>query len=380
MKKLMFLCLVWLFCCFLIAGTATAEEVSNYELDERIKKLEEKMGEGDSQEWTNRITISGAVEAEAGFTITDYLDSATDDVDESDIVLSTVELGVDAEIHKHVSGHILFLYEEDENDDNIAIDEGFITIYGKDIVPLYLNAGKLYLPFGNFESHMITDPVTLDLGETSQSAVQVGFANDWIDASVAIYNGDVDESGEDNDIGSYAAGVQFSFPEDTVANVGLSAGISYISNIADTDGMEGLVEPTPPDDTLEIKDNVAGLGAFISLFFMEKVFLEAEYISAMDKFNAGELTYNPTQEVEPSAWNLELAFAPTDNLEVAARYAQTDDFIGGIDDEVLPETQYGLTVAYGVFDSTTLALEYLKDEYENDDEVTTVTAQLAIEF
>lgn len=376
MKKLMFSGLVWLFCCFLIAGHVTAEEVSNDELNERIEKLEKKMGGGDSREWTNRITISGAVEAEAGFTNTDYSDPATDDVDESDIVLATVELGVDAEIHKHVSGHVLFLWQEDDTDP-VDLDEGYITIDGKDIVPLYLNAGKLYLPFGNFESHMITDPVTLELGETNQSAVQVGFTNDWIDASIAFFNGDVDEAGDDDTIGSYVGSVRVSLPEGTVANVGLSAGVSYISNIADSNA---LVDELAVANT--VQDSVAGLGAFINVSFKEMIFLKAEYIGAMDNFQAGEFTnIDGGGEIEPSAWNLELAYAPRENLEVALRCAQTDDIKGGIDDAgAFPESQYGAAVAYSLFDSTTVALEYLKNEYENNDEQSVVTAQLAIEF
>jgi hypothetical protein len=378
MKNVMSVVLVWFVCFSLLAATVVADEMSNFELTERITKLEKEVGiESGEPGGMDRITISGALEAEAGFSSTEFNDPGADDVDESDIVLATVELGIDAEIHKHVSGHLLLLWEEDDTDP-IDVDEGYITIDGKDVVPLYMNAGKLYLPFGNFESHMITDPVTLDLGETGQSAVQVGFANDMIDASLAIYNGDVDESSEDNVIGSYAAGISFSLPEDTIPSVGLSAGISYISNIADTDGMEGIVQPNA-DDEPEIVDNVAGFGAFISISFMEMVTVEAEYISAMDKFDANDLTYT-TEEVEPSVWNLELAVAPTENLEVAVRYAQTDDFIGGIEEEVLPETQYGLTVAYGVFDGTAVAIEYLKNEFENDDEATVITAQLAIEF
>jgi hypothetical protein len=373
MKKIMFLSLFCLFCCFLIAGPVTAEEVSNYELNERIKNLEEKIGESDGQEWTNRITISGVLEAEAGFVSTDFADAAQEDTDESDIVLATAELGIDAQIAMHVSGHILFLYEEGENDDNIAVDEGFITIDGQDVVPLYLNAGKLYVPFGNFESHMISDPLTLELGETGQSAIQIGFSNEMLDVSIAVFNGDVDQTGDDNAINSYVGSVQFSLPEDTVANFGLSGGISYLSNIADSDGLEGVVATA--DGTIE--DHVAGLGAFISVSFMDMIFLEAEYIGALDKFQAGELSIDGGTEAEPSAWNLELAYSPVEDLEVALRYGQTDDIKGG---EFLPETQYGATVAYGLFDSTTVALEYLKNEYENNDEQSVVTAQLAIEF
>jgi hypothetical protein len=50
-------------------------------------------------------------------------------------------------------------------------------------------------------------------------------------------------------------------------------------------------------------------------------------------------------------------------------------------DEFLPETQYGAVVNWGIFDSTNLALEYLRAEFEDDSaETDTVTVQLAIEF
>jgi hypothetical protein len=360
MKKVLILALVLALglCCLCVVGPAAAEEQS---------------GEGS---WADRIAISGAVEAEAGFVSADYNDSTTDDVDESDIVLATVELGLDAEIHKHVSGHVLLLWEEDDTDP-IDMDEGYITIEGKDVVPLYLNAGKLYVPFGNYESHMISSPMTLELGETGQSAIQLGVATDWIDASVALFNGDVDETGEDNTIGSYAGAVQFTLPEGTVPNFGLAAGVSYISNLADSDGLGE--EIATPDGTIE--EHVAGLGAFVHVSFLNMFFLKAEYIGAMDKFKAGELNFDGGEAVEPSAMNVELAVAPLENLEFAVRYAQSEDIKGGIDDTgAFPESQYGFTVAYGLFDGTTLALEYQTGEYENKDAQSVITTQLAVEF
>ena len=374
MQKIVDMMLCLLMCSALFLKPAFAEEVSSHEWTERIKQLEDRMEKKAlSKGWADRITISGVLEAEAGFGSTDFADAAQEDTDESDIVLATAELGIDAQIAKHVSGHILFLYEEGENDDNIAVDEGFITIDGQDAVPLYLNAGKLYVPFGNFESHMITDPLTLELGETGQSAIQVGFANAMVDVSIAVFNGDVDQTGDDDAINSYVGSVQFSLPEGTVANFSLYAGVSYLSNLADSDGLEGVI--ATPDGTIE--DHVAGLGAFISVSFMDMIFLEAEYIGALDKFRAGELSIDGGTEVAPSAWNFELAYSPLADLEVAVRYGQTDDIKGGA---FLPETQYGAAVAYRLFESTTISMEYLKGEYENNDATDGVTAQLAVEF
>ncbi|MBW2590686.1 MAG: LbtU family siderophore porin, partial [Deltaproteobacteria bacterium] len=178
MKRLFVVTLSLLIAVFVVSGPAICDE--------------------DRGKWFENITLSGAIEVEAGFEKIDYNDPATKDVDSSDIVVSTVEVGIDAEIVKHVSGHILFLYEED--DTPIEVDEAIISINGEDVVPLYLNAGQMYVPFGNFESHMISDPVTLELGETRESAVVAGFANDCIGISAGVFNGDIDETGEDDKI------------------------------------------------------------------------------------------------------------------------------------------------------------------------------------
>lgn len=337
-------------------------------LDDRIRRIEEVLEKSPlGGKWVDRVTLSGAIEVEAGYESIDFADSALDDENASDLVLATAELGVDVAIAKHVGGHVLFYWEEDESD-GVDLDEGFIILDGGDVLPLYLNIGRIYVPFGNFESHFISDPLTLGIGETGESAVKAGFINDWTEISLCIYNGDVDEIGDDDHIGGFSAGAVFSLPEGVVPDIGLSLGGSYISNIADSDGLEG---ETPG----EVEDHVGGLGAFLSLSFQDRFFLEAEFVTALDHFKAGELSFDGGEEREPKAWNLEFAVAPMEDLEVAVRYEGSDDT-----GDFLPEAQLGGVVAYGLFESTSLALEYLHGEFENDDERDLVTVQLAMEF
>jgi hypothetical protein len=336
-------------------------------LDERISQVEEQLKEKPLLgKWAERVTLSGLIEVEASYENLDSEDPETDG-DSSDLTLATVELGVDVDIAKHVSGHVLFLWEEDDTDP-VEVDEGFITLDGEDAVPLYLNVGKIYVPFGYYESHFISDPITLELGETNESALKGGFVYQGLELSVAAFNGDVDETGEDDHIESYVASVAYTLPEETVPDLGLMLGVSYISNIADSDGLAG---ETPG----EIADYVGGLGAFVSVSFRDRFFFEAEYIGATDRFEAGELSFDDGQALEPKAWNFEFAFVPVDRLEVAVRYEGGDD-LGGFQ----PEEQYGVVASYGLFENTALSLEYLHGEFENDDERDLVTAQLGIEF
>ncbi len=341
--------------CLMLPGLSAAAT-----LEERVNALEEKTG--GLGEWLGKIDLSGLIEVEAGYVNVDPDEGQSED--ESDLVLATVELGIDVDFIKHVSGHVLLLWEEDDTEE-LMVDEGFIRLDGEDVLPLYLQAGKMYVPFGNFESHFISDPLTLELGETRESAAVVGYANDLFDLSFGVFNGDVDEEGKDNHIDSFVASAVYTLPEEAVPGLALTAGVSWISNIADSDALGDEIGD-------EISDKVGGLGAFVTATLNERWTLIAEYVGALDEFEAGELA---DEKLEPKTWNFELGCAVTDALTVAARYEGGDDL-----GELLPDSQYAVVASYGLFENTTLALEYLHGEFENDDEQDLVTAQLAFEF
>jgi len=351
----------------LFALPVSAGQLSNFELTERVRQLEEKLkGKTLPGGWAERITLSGAVEVEAGFEDIDHDDPAIKDEDTSDLSLATAELGVDADVVDHVSGHVLFLYEDEED---VVVDEAFITISGEDVVPLYLTAGKLYVPFGNFETHFVSDPMTLEIGEARETAVTAGFGNDMLDISATLFNGDVDEIGGDDHIETWSAAAAFALPENRLPGLGLSVGASYISNIAEADGLEGEITAG------EVEDHVAGAGFFLTASYMERFFFQAEYISALDDFKAGELSFDGGERFEPETWNIEFSFKPVEKLTLAARYEGGNDL-----GDFLPETVFGGCVSYDLFETTSLALELLQGEFENDDEARVVTAQLALEF
>jgi len=100
---------------------------------------------------------------------------------------------VDANITNHVEGHVMVKWEEDE----LFVDEGFFTLVGSEQFPAYLIAGRQYIPFGNFESHFVTDPTTLVLGETNNGAVVGGYrlGGEMVEVSIGAFNGRIDKAG-----------------------------------------------------------------------------------------------------------------------------------------------------------------------------------------
>jgi len=171
-------------------------------METRVKRLENAIGrEVTGDQWYDRIQLSGVVEAEASYGKTDFKDPATQDTETSDVDLAVVELAVDAKIAEHVDGHVLFKWEADE----LFVDEGFITLVGSEDFLAYLIAGRQYVPIGYFDSHFLTDPATLLLGETNEGAVVAGyrFGGEMFDISAGVFNGRAKETGKDDKISNF---------------------------------------------------------------------------------------------------------------------------------------------------------------------------------
>ncbi|MBA3017020.1 MAG: LbtU family siderophore porin [Proteobacteria bacterium] len=322
--------------------------------------------------WADKIHPSACIEVEAFYEDKNFHDPSVRDTDTSDLKLATVAFGFDVDIAKHVKGSLFFLYEEDDTE--FDVDEGIIRIDGADVVPLYVDLGKMYVPFGKFESHFISDPLTLELGETNESAAVGGFRNDWIELSVGAFNGDVDETGKGNSIhiDNYLASAIFTLPETTVPDFNLTAGISGISNIADSNNLQTVGTGV---SAATIKNHIGGFNAFIIASLLDRYFFNAEYLGAIDDFEAGELSFDGGKSYRPEAWAIELACGITDSLKFGVCYEGSNDC-----GDFLPEKQFGGVVSYDLFKNTSVALEYLYGKYENKDTRHLMTTQLAIEF
>ncbi|RUA03842.1 MAG: hypothetical protein DSY89_00030 [Deltaproteobacteria bacterium] len=369
MKKCTIIGLVMAMAVFMVSGPAfSGEEVGKggvRGVRERLDALENIM---------KGIGFSGVIELEGGYSDVDYDDPETEDEKSSDLSVANVEFAIDAGITDRVKGHILFKYEDDED---VTVDEAIIHFQADGVcVPneachsmWYASAGKLYVPFGYFQSHFISDPLTLELGETRETAVVAGIHFSGLNLAAGVYNGDMDETDADNQIEDYVASITYTLPEGTVNGFGFMAGVSFVSDIADSDGLTDFINDTGTDT---VDNYVDGYSAFFSISIIDKVAIELEYLAAVDDYAD---TPALGADFEPAAWNVEVAYVPMDALEIALRYAGSNDTLN-----MLPETQYGATAAYGIFENTSLAIEYLHDQFENDDEADIVTVQLAIEY
>jgi hypothetical protein len=264
------------------------ETIPDKALEEKITKIyEQKMeDEGIAQKINKYVSFSGLIEVEA---------SAAEDfegADSSGFELATVELGFDAQVTDWASGHILVLYEEG-GDDDVVIDEGYITLGNTEQFPLYLTAGRMYVPFGNFETNMISDPLTLEISETQETAIQVGFEAAGAYGSVFAFNGDTNEGGGDSQIEQFGANLGYTYEQEGFS---LDVGISYMNSMGDSDGLSGILEE---EDMLEV-DYVDGFGAY-AVAAIGPFSLIGEYITALDDFGDED-------DSQPMAFSVEAGY------------------------------------------------------------------------
>lgn len=289
------------------------------------------------------------------------IDSVYDrEADSVDFSLATLEISLEAEISSWVRGEVVFCYDDD--DDTIDVDSAVISIGNTEMYPLFFQVGRMYLPFGNYNSFCITDPLTLELGETRETAGLIGFEYAGLSGSIAVFNGDV-ETDDKNSVNNFTAALSYTYDNDDFF---IALGGSYIYNLNDSDGLQDVVSE------LEYINEVAGVSAFVSAEFM-RVGVSVEYLIATDELA-------PEFAIEPSALSVDIGYEFNDKIAAALRYDTADE----VEDLELPEDRYGACVGW-TFNTTdlgtaTLSAEYMHEKYADNSDNDLVTLQISFEI
>jgi hypothetical protein len=303
--------------------------------------------------WFNRVQIGGVVEIEAAHR------SHSNGDDESDITVPTAELDISAEVNSWVTANLALLYEDDgDSNGDLNVDTASVTVADPDSI-WFVTAGQYTLPFGVYPTNMVSDPLTLELGETADAAIEAGFSTGGFTASVFVFEGD---QGDDREIDNYGATINYAHTAETFA---FEANLAYLNDIAESDAIV--------DDGTAMT-NRAGAWVVSTTITAGAVSLSGEYLAATEALDAygGE---------KPSAFNIEAAYgfeAIGKPASIAIGYQGTDEaenVAGG-----LAESRVIGTVAMEVATGTTVSLEYAHDKDYAGEHSNTLTGQLAVEF
>ncbi len=338
MKKIIILLFI------LTLSTASAWADSNMVLSERLDKVEKAL---DGSLFKN-IEISGAIEAEAFY-------SDSDEATASDIDLSTFDLGIDVSLSDSISAFGVMTWDSEE--DSFGLDEGGI-VFGNSEEGLSLTVGRLYVPFGVYETAMISDPLTLELGETNEGSAVVSYSANGLSASAYLFNG-LDDEADDDNINSFGLDIGYALETESFT---LSLNAGWISNILSAGAFGDYDEAEPTSGA-----------AFSLVASLADFTLIGEYIVVLSD------DYDDTTDAEPSAYNIELNYAfevAEKSAVVAVGYQATDEAA----DFGLAEERYLASFGVDLIDGLNLSLEYAHDEGYEDESADTLTCLLALEF
>ncbi|NOY65079.1 MAG: hypothetical protein GXO97_06770 [Nitrospirae bacterium] len=178
-------------------GIITEEEAGEIKREiskEAVTAAEEKTSSEISEEDSSPVSISGSIYGEYRWMRhRDITDPDTDST--SDLYLRKVELGTEVSLTHWAEASVVLNSEwigDDINqgDEKVAVDEATLTLKGEGF-PLYLVLGKRTQPFGVFENHLITDPMTQDAYETKRPGLTLGVEGPLgLDASLTVYKGE----------------------------------------------------------------------------------------------------------------------------------------------------------------------------------------------
>lgn len=315
--------------------------------------------------WFGEWEVGGWIDAEGVYRHPDAGDNT------AGIGVAEAVLGVEAAINDWIGGELGLLYETV----NIGLDDGEAgTSTGVDVATLTIGApegswsfaaGRQYAPFGVFATRLISDPLTLELGEANDLVLQFGLSSGGLHGSIFGLYGDDDQEG------GYGAVTGYSLERREI-EFGLH--LSYISDVGASDNLQGVIAASR-----DVNANVPGWIVSTELGYKD-LSLIGEYVAALERF--ADLAGRGAQ---PSSWLLEAACdvgIAGKEAKVAVGYQDTSEALA----LELPAQRLLAGFSVGLATWFTPTIEWARDEdYAGKDggrgeRVSTITVRFRAKF
>jgi hypothetical protein len=299
---------------------------------------EERREAGQEHRLNAWLSASDLIELEVGREWIALSDPEPDARDHD--VSSTMELGMRAAPWSWMKAEVIFELEHSFEGDapDFTLDEGTISLlHGA----FELEAGRLYLSFGEYFSHFASGPL-LEFGETRGEGADLSWAPDErLDVSVFGYHGPAEpltSEGTDVSWGCALAGSPME---------SWTLGASYLSDLADA--KDGLLQAYGD----RYRSRVDAVSAY-GILGAGRFELTAEMVRALKAF--AEL---PPDRNQPFAWNVELAFFPEGPVNAALRLEGSQKL------DNAPRLMGGVALSWRLLRNVSTTIEYLHGDYDD---------------
>lgn len=327
------------------------------------------------------LEISGKLEAQS------FYDMPSPGKKTFDLDLTGAALDVFVGINPYVNGFLDLQYDNTSNleadgdrmnNSRVYLRQGFVTIGRLSEFPGYASIGQLFVPFGQYSSYLLTDPVTKTLGRTKARALVLGYRpDDGLYGAAYVFKGNTDVSREAEGGGSL--GYKHTYGQ---LDTNISAGL--ISNLGESEGMQatsGSAYPNIPfigyaysvigsdySNAENLKHSVPGFNANASLSYGNYSLL-AEYVRALRKFDPTDMSFN-NRGAQPQGFH-------TEGIYSFSIYDKPSSFVVGYDFTqdalalLLPRDRIWTALNVSPWKDTIATLEYRHDIEYNAGNVAT---------
>jgi len=347
---------------------------------------------------TNNITtnkpimvISGGVEG--GYVAHSQYEGST----QYSTSLNTAELDIAAFLNDWAQAFMSYDYQDmpsssgtRDPQNEIYLSRGYATIGNLSKSPIYASIGQMYVPFGRYNSLMLTTTETTSLARILSTTTVLGFSQNGFSAQAFTYN---TQQGEQNSfINEGGANISYS---STDSSHPYQIGASYTTNISDSQGMQdngsdaafqgfAINDYDSPSTPAYDLYGSMGIGDFT---------LIGEYISATKHFSDDALQFNDTG-AKPKALQAELDYSTTINNKPTSfgiMFSQTWQALA----LNLPKNSYNVVANTSIWRDTVESIEYSYNTNYGDTDTSTgagkagpsggghsnvITAQLGVYF
>lgn len=304
-----------------------------------------------------RLTLSGQIEGTFSYN-QPYVGPNQTAIDFTDSELETY-----INVSPWVSGYADIKYDNTPgHHSSIDLNRAYITLGNLSKLPVYTTIGQLYVPFGRYSSSMVSAPTTQVLGRTLAKSIVVGYqqvGSNRLHAEVYAFQGTTPIKGKTNN-NQWGADVGYEY---SVGKISGEVGASYISTLADSQGLQSYFV----DNTFLLTREVPAVAAYASIGY-DPVSLTGEYVTVLKSFNPEAVSFNG-EGASPKAYNLELAYAfgllGNKPSSIALGFGGTEQAY----ELGLPHYRYSATFNTALLRHTNLAIEYRHDINYSKDEV-----------
>jgi hypothetical protein len=232
-------------------------------------------------------------------------------------------------------------YSESKNKhqghDSFIVDEALVSY---ETEQWGFTLGRFNVPFGEYYSHFVTSPL-VEFGETRGNTLVVDYSPiETIEFYIFAIDSEIFEKDNKNNY-DWGAGLEWQSDDDA-----FRFNISYFSDISESDEKFLEKSNTSLQDVSAINVN-----AMLGFEYFE---VTIETTRALDEYQEMDLHVN-----QPSSSNIEIAFFPFDNLQLAMRYEKSNEF------EEQPEKRMGVSLTWQPINNLTLVVDTLTGDYKN---------------